>query len=99
MQYFGSARGGRFDVICVPSFSCKSALGYCDADSGRKAIGVLESISQRGHQFSPRYVHSQGMHVERHFEVIENTGEWRRGGSADFVKLRDPKNLANCLDA
>jgi len=38
------------------------------------------------------------MHVERHFEVIENTGEWRRLGSADFVKLREPKNMANSLD-
>ena len=38
------------------------------------------------------------MHLERHFEVIENTGEWRRMGGADFVKLREPKNMANSLD-
>jgi hypothetical protein len=71
-------------------------LGYCDADSSRKAIGVLESISQRG-QSSARYFHSQGMHVERQFEVIENTGEWPRRGGADFVKLREPKNMANYI--
>jgi hypothetical protein len=41
---------------------------------------------------------SQGMHVERQFEVIENTGGWRRCGGADFVKLREPKNMANWLN-
>jgi hypothetical protein len=35
------------------------------------------------------------MHVKHHFEVIENTGEWRRMGGADFVKLRKPENMAN----
>jgi hypothetical protein len=34
------------------------------------------------------------MHVECHCEVIENTGEWLRTGGADFVKLREPKNMA-----
>jgi hypothetical protein len=38
------------------------------------------------------------MHVERQFEVIENTGGWRRCGGADFVKLREPKNMANWLN-
>jgi len=38
------------------------------------------------------------MHVEHRFEVIENTGEWQRGGSADFVKLGEPENMANSLD-
>jgi hypothetical protein len=37
------------------------------------------------------------MHVERQFEVIENTGEWPRRGGADFVKLREPKNMANYI--
>jgi hypothetical protein len=41
---------------------------------------------------------SQGMHVERHFEVIENTGEQRGGGRADFVKSREARNMANSLD-
>jgi hypothetical protein len=41
---------------------------------------------------------SKEVHVERHFEVIENTGEWRRMGGADFVKSTEPKNMANSLD-
>jgi hypothetical protein len=38
------------------------------------------------------------MHVERHFEVVENTEEQRGGGRADFVKSREARNMANSLD-
>jgi hypothetical protein len=38
------------------------------------------------------------MHVERHFEVIENTEEQRGGGRADFVKSREATTMANSLD-
>jgi hypothetical protein len=38
------------------------------------------------------------MHVERHFEVVENTEQQRGGGRADFVKSREPRNMANSLD-
>jgi hypothetical protein len=56
---------------------------------------VVHVIPAPFRQASREYLHSQGMHVERHIEVIENTGEWRRMGGADFVKLRKPENMAN----
>jgi hypothetical protein len=58
---------------------------------------TLHVIPSPFRQASREYLHSQGMHVERQFEVIENTGEWPRCGGADFVKLREPKNMANYI--
>ena len=42
-------------------------------------------------------LHASGMHVGRHLEVIENTGEARREDSVDFVKLSEIANTVNSL--
>jgi hypothetical protein len=63
---FPSSRNrGKKEIVVAGIRGSKSALGYCGVDSSRKAIGVLESTSQRGHQFSPRCLRSFDLALRR----------------------------------
>jgi hypothetical protein len=38
------------------------------------------------------------MHVERHLEVIENTGKLCRDSNVDLLKAAETKNMVNAHD-
>src|ERR1700677_2291987 len=59
---------------------------------------TLHVIPSPFRQASCEYLHSQGMHVQDHFEVIENTGEWRSLRRCGFCEIGGTKEFGESLD-